>query len=580
MSLDETEIMGRLETLEREIQDVRDEAVSASDEFDQTRRIADSQYEEEITEAPNPTTRFNVVKSDDTEVRVWIASQYRNGYPADLTTDVGESYKTVTGLSVGPYYLTGTLSVFAANKDPALIPDTLVVTAEAAPPVDDLFNIAFVIAKVTCAAGVITEIDPRWIGDIDDVAIVPDSRTYFPLVDPIVSSFDFNPDGASVHEQEAEIRNASNEADGTGIPQDEWRFPFLEKNSNGTGEVIWAAFDADVGGRELGAQASIQLFHDGTRDVAQIWGFDDADPEAQVFDANELDGDPYYLIGRSSGGPEVYYIDMSEWKARYAETADFVDTSYHNKLDFTDQGDDPRLEAETNIDQDFAYPVLGSSYSDHAFGYGVWFDEIGYAVGTFSNVVPNPPTRRIDLATMDLYNSGENQIFGGDAQELLDGGGLGAWYCDTTFAPKTSGENLGIQTINEWGDVYLEELAGIWFGASVGPIYENVVISDPAGNNVLDWASAELHCYRDFIANQGTEDLGKFPGNEWANIYLSGIVFVDGVPGDDIVDPDNGQDLVASGVTTNVAGWAPLQIRQQIGGVGPPVDLLVLARVI
>jgi len=130
----------------------------------------------EVAAAGAGVIRFKVQGLSETSIKVLVGTQTRNGGP------VTSSETTLSSLTAGPYYITGTLADAAdpTGLDPALRPQRLLVTAETSEPSADTFDTAFLIAVVTCTDSVITSISQRHLGDRDNTVMKPDSEMAAP----------------------------------------------------------------------------------------------------------------------------------------------------------------------------------------------------------------------------------------------------------------------------------------------------------------------------------------------------------------------------------------------------------------
>ena len=197
---------------------------------------------------------FKISKSAVSSVRVTAGDWTRNGAIISMTLDGGQVYKTLTGLSASSttYYITLTLSS-SATRDPALIPNTLTVTAETSLPASDGFNIAFVLGEITTdTAGALipSTLDQYWTGgDIDDYVSRPDTESATPGTDPWRSTIEYNPE-AGIHNQELQLTNSDT------VTNLQPEMCYLSLDANGTGVLQWAVIDSQQVG---GTQQSLEI---------------------------------------------------------------------------------------------------------------------------------------------------------------------------------------------------------------------------------------------------------------------------------------------------------------------------------
>ena len=145
-------------------------------------------------------------------------------------------------------------------------------------------------------------------------------------------------------------------------------------------------------------------------------------------------------------------------------------------------------------------------------------------------------------------------------QYLLDGAALGEWKCDADFLPKVANRyTLGDGSFN-WQGIYLDIEGGVYFDNNGMPTYTEQEIYNSSGNYVIDFEDQTLHdgaigswaCNTDFVPYaDGSFDLGEFPGGQWKDLYLSGVMYVGadqvvGARGATVSDP-----TAVSGTATN-----------------------------
>lgn len=211
--------------------------------------------------------RFRIVRAGDNSVKVMYGVWSRNGYINGLTCDVGEAFKTLSSLTGNDttYYIY--IQLESASNTEEIKPDEVTANSTLTPPASgDRFNRKLYLGQVTTnGSGVVTVggIQQWYVGDIDDDAIVPDGESLYSGTTPHIQTIGFNPTGGR-HYEETQIWGAE------GSWPSEYRFPMLDKDSNGSGAMEWAVFDADDGGDDAGTYGSIQKI---TGPIFQQWGW-------------------------------------------------------------------------------------------------------------------------------------------------------------------------------------------------------------------------------------------------------------------------------------------------------------------
>jgi hypothetical protein len=200
---------------------------------------------------------------DTDEIRVRQGRYTRNGITLTLETDVDEDYKSITApvgggafLADTDYYVYLQLERNVGAENPHLLPDTLGVYADTALPVDTdcvtgnkIWLIGF---ASTDSAGEITSVTQYWWGgDIDNIAIVPDSDLN-PSVTPSISTIALQ----STSTNEAGLFGSRSELleDGSGWTATNG-FCTLRKDLTGAGGLQWWALDSQL----AGAQRSLEI---------------------------------------------------------------------------------------------------------------------------------------------------------------------------------------------------------------------------------------------------------------------------------------------------------------------------------
>ena len=351
--------------------------------------------------AQDAFNRFRIEASVDSTsenaIQVRLGKWTRNATDMSLQTDNDLSqfndstdWVTIDGLAASStYYAYIYIVNETATKEPGIVPQKVyadVIATYLPGELATTTNEYFVLGTFdTNADGVPQDIVQWWLGDIDDIAFLPDNETYYDATDPVIKTTGFNPSD-NRHENELEIWNAHSEVDGTGIPVSQFRIPFLEKDANGTGELFWIGCDGDIGGRESGTQKGIQLRNDGTREILQDWHMDDISGDASW----EPDTSNDTVFMRDATGPEKRYATRDKF-ADWIEGALTIDYSQitnfaHTNLNFA--GGSPAVN-KGNTDHDYDYWVHGETYTNC---YG---QSIGYDTGRDSSAAA--PVIRIDL---------------------------------------------------------------------------------------------------------------------------------------------------------------------------------------
>ena len=282
-------------------------------------------------------TRFQILQSNANEVTVSVGAWTRNGYRV-------VSEETVLDGLIGTHavwYITISLQTTLA-KNKALEPDSLIVnsTKWLDPNPQERDNTVRYIGKVTNDSdGNLLEIE-QWVRhDIDDTVEIPDSEAPNDTAPPVIRTLGWNPTD-NIHEHETAWYNSWNIEEDDGIPVEAVRFGFIEKNSNGGGDLKYGGFDGTLGAG-ANVQSSIQLKDDGTRSIVQINDFD----VATSF-PGESNND-YILVRDADGigaGPDVAYMNGTDFAKTYGPTIrDYIEYNEpfsHNLLaDLNDDGD-------------------------------------------------------------------------------------------------------------------------------------------------------------------------------------------------------------------------------------------------
>ncbi len=442
--------------------------------------------------------RFKVRWESSTSVAVELGQWVRNGQIVNLTLEGGgETYKVVSGLSAADetYYIILTLSS-TASKDPALIPDTLSVTASTLEPSESASegNIKLVIAEViTNSDSEIQAIVPRRECDIDDFSLVPDGESNNAATDPSIKTTNYNSQ-SNIHEGELQVYNAAETTEQSGVPNSTLRFAHLEKDANGTGSIQWAAFDSDTSGRESGIQKSVQIKSDGTRDIVQLYDFDDAVSAGTLSDTAD------FVLVRDATGPTLKYLDGADFADTYGDAiGDYLDDAGYIPIseDFQHDALDPTTgtigDLFGSVGHDYDYWIHGSDYLKC---YG---DSIGFDSTRNSSLAS--PTKVIDLTNQELVDSSANITLDWDGR-AFDGP-------DWTFRAGTRLISLDT-TVAAAGDGAIDCLGGIYVGQGIYAVKDSANAAGFFTNGTDEVELVGIGSTAEF--NDGTNQVWIFDG--------------------------------------------------------------------